>query len=52
MERLRAALLAQPVDTIAMTGDTIQFTPQAKGGERKPRPEGSGWMFNVNSKLA
>lgn len=47
MERLRAALLAQTVDTIAMTGDTVQFTPQAKGGESKPRPEGGGWMFNA-----
>ena len=46
MERLRAALFAQTVDTIAMTGDTIQFTPHAKGGESKPRPEGGGWMFN------
>ncbi|WP_159043595.1 hypothetical protein [Sphingomonas sp. STIS6.2] len=47
MERLRAALLAQTVDTIAMTGDAIRFTPQAKGGESKPRPEGGGWMFNA-----
>jgi len=47
MERLRAALLAQTVDTITMASDTIEFIPQVKGGETKPRPEGGGWMFNA-----
>ncbi|MBB5715420.1 hypothetical protein [Sphingomonas aerophila] len=46
-DRLRDALHAQTVDTITIGEDTIQFTPQVKGGERKLRPEGEGWMFNA-----
>ena len=37
MERLRAALLAQTVDTITMESDTIEFIPQVKGGETRVR---------------
>jgi hypothetical protein len=46
MDRLQDALRAQTVDAITMGKDTIEFTPQIKGTDRKPRPEGGGWMFN------
>lgn len=46
MERLEAALSAQTVDMIAVAGDSIEFRPQGKDTADKPRPEGSGWMFN------
>lgn len=46
VERLEAALSAQTVDRITVTGDAIEFMPQTKGTGDKPRPEGNGWMLN------
>jgi hypothetical protein len=47
MERLQAALNAQTVDSITRGENSIEFIPQITGEDRKPRPEGGGWMFNA-----
>lgn len=46
IERLKSALSAQTVDSIKVAGDVIEFRPEGKGNADKPRPEGSGWMFD------
>lgn len=46
IERIVAALSAQTVDTITITGGDIEFRPQREGTANKPRPEGNGWIFN------
>lgn len=45
IERLRAALAAQTVDMIKVSGHIIEFRPQIKRTADRPRPEGKLWMF-------